>query len=64
MFLINAEGMIVYMGGIDSIASTRVEDLDKATPYFRDALVAVTKGEPVKTPITRPYGCAVKYTAS
>lgn len=64
MFLINAEGLLVYMGGIDSIPSTRVDDLEKATPYFRDALAAVTKGEPVKNAVTRPYGCAVKYTTS
>lgn len=64
MFLINAEGLLVYMGGIDSIPSTRVDDLEKATPYFRDALAAVTKGEPVTNAVTRPYGCAVKYTTS
>jgi peroxiredoxin len=64
MFLINAEGVLVYMGGIDSIASTRAEDLAKATPYFREALIAVTKGETVKNAVTRPYGCAVKYTSS
>ena len=64
MFLINAEGILVYMGGIDSIPSTRADDLEKATPYFRDALAAVTKGEPVKNAVTRPYGCAVKYTTS
>lgn len=64
MFLINGEGVLVYMGGIDSIASTRVEDLATATPYFRDALVAVAKGEPIQNAVTRPYGCAVKYTSS
>lgn len=64
MFLINAEGVLVYMGGIDSIPSTRADDLEKATPYFRDALAAVTKGEPVKNAVTRPYGCSVKYTTS
>ncbi|MBN9278847.1 MAG: thioredoxin family protein, partial [Hyphomicrobium sp.] len=51
MFLINAEGILVYMGGIDSIPSTRADDLEKATPYFRDALAAVTKGEPVKNAV-------------
>jgi peroxiredoxin len=64
MFLINAEGTLVYMGGIDSIPSTRADDLEKATPYFRDAVAAVTKGEPVKNAVTRPYGCSVKYTTS
>jgi len=64
MFLINAEGTLVYMGGIDSIPSTRADDLEKATPYFRDAMAAVAKVEPVKNAVTRPYGCSVKYTTS
>jgi peroxiredoxin len=64
MYLINAEGILVYMGGIDSIPSTRADDLEKATPYFRDAIAAVAKGEPVKNAVTRPYGCSVKYTTS
>lgn len=64
MFLINAEGTLVYMGGIDSIPSTRADDIEKATPYFRDAITAAVKGEPVKNAVTRPYGCTVKYTTS
>jgi peroxiredoxin len=64
MYLINAEGVLVYMGGIDSIPSTRAEDIEKATPYFRDALAAAADGEPVKNAVTRPYGCSVKYTTS
>ncbi|MFN3746225.1 MAG: redoxin domain-containing protein [Hyphomicrobiaceae bacterium] len=64
MYLINAEGVLVYMGGIDSIPSARVEDIEKATPYFRDALAAVIKGEPVQNAVTRPYGCSVKYRTS
>ena len=64
MFLINAEGMLVYMGGIDSIPSTRSDDIEKATPFFRDAIAAVAKGEPVKNAVTRPYGCTVKYSTS
>ena len=61
MYIISAEGTLLYMGGIDSIPSTRAEDLQKATPYFRDALTAVVKGEAIKNAVTRPYGCAVKY---
>ncbi len=64
MFLINAEGTLVYMGGIDSIPSTRADDIEKATPYFRDAITAAVKGEPVKNAVTRPYGCTVKYSTS
>ncbi len=63
MYIISAEGTLLYMGGIDSIPSTRADDLAKATPYFREAMVAVTKGQPVTNAVTRPYGCAVKYTS-
>jgi peroxiredoxin len=63
MYIIGADGKLLYMGGIDSIASTRAEDLQKATPYFRNALQAVLKGEAISNAVTRPYGCAVKYTS-
>lgn len=61
MYVIGKDGTLLYMGGIDSIASTRVEDLEKAKPYFRDALQAVVRGEKVPVATTRPYGCSVKY---
>ncbi|MEP9375190.1 redoxin domain-containing protein [Aquabacter sp. CN5-332] len=64
MYIIGADGKLLYMGGIDSIASTRVEDIEKAKPYFRDALQAALKGEQVATAVTRPYGCSVKYVGS
>ncbi|MFC3124933.1 redoxin domain-containing protein [Pseudoroseomonas globiformis] len=63
MYIISAEGTLLYMGGIDSIASTRVEDLQKATPHFRNAFQAVREGRPVQNAVTRPYGCNVKYAA-
>ncbi len=61
MFIINPEGMLVYAGGIDDIASTNKDDLGKATNYVStnlDALLA-GKSNPVKG--SRPYGCSVKY---
>lgn len=61
MYVIGKDGTLLYMGGIDSIASTRVEDLEKARPYFRDAMQAVVKGEKVPVATTRPYGCSIKY---
>ncbi len=61
MFVIDAQGVLRYMGGIDSIASTNVADVDKAKPLFRDAMQAVVSGQPVAAPVTRPYGCSVKY---
>lgn len=64
MYVIGKDGTLLYMGGIDSIASTRADDIEKAVPYLRDAMAAVVKGEPVKTAVTRPYGCTIKYVGT
>ena len=61
MFIIAADGTLAYMGGTDSIASTRTEDLAVAKPWFRDALMAVHAGRSVERAVTRAYGCSVKY---
>jgi peroxiredoxin len=61
MYVIDAGGKLLYMGGIDSLATTRVQDIEQAVPYFRDAFVAVSKGQPVKDAVTRAYGCTIKY---
>jgi len=61
MFIIDAEGKLAYMGGIDSIPSTNPADIEKATQYVPAALDQVMKGEPVTASVTRPYGCSVKY---
>ncbi len=61
MFVISGDGMLRYMGGIDSIRSSRVEDVPKAEPLLRNAMLEVAEGRPVSQPITQPYGCVVKY---
>lgn len=61
MYVIDTEGRLAYMGGIDSIASANPADIATATQYVPAALAQVMKGEPVGTPVTRPYGCSVKY---
>lgn len=63
IFVIDRQGLLAYMGGADSIASTDVDDLKRAEPYAREAVEAVSAGRPVAHPITRPYGCSVKYAA-
>lgn len=63
MYVINQQGMLVYMGGIDSIATTRAADLQQAIPYLHDAFRAVMEGKPVHNAVTRPYGCSIKYSA-
>jgi len=61
MFVIDKTGTLVYMGGIDDRATTDVADIAPAKNYVRLALTAVMSGTAVADPITRPYGCSVKY---
>ncbi len=61
MYVIDAKGVLRYAGGIDSIASAKVADIEKADPVFKTAMESVVKGVEVKQAVTRPYGCAVKY---
>ena len=61
MFIIDGTGKLVYMGGIDSITTSNPDDIPRATQYVRVALQEMAAGKPVSTPVTRPYGCSVKY---
>ena len=61
MFIINPQGVLVYAGAIDSIASARVDDIKTATNYIRQGLNEAIKGRAISTPSTRAYGCSVKY---
>jgi peroxiredoxin len=61
MFLINPEGVVVYQGAIDSIKSTKGEDIVKATNYVQAAYASAIAGKPIKKSTTMPYGCGVKY---
>lgn len=61
MFIVNGEGALVYMGGIDDKATTAVEDIKTAKNYVRAALDDLSAGAPVENAVTRPYGCSVKY---
>jgi hypothetical protein len=61
MFVIDKAGTLVYMGGIDDQPTTDPESLKIAKNYVAAALADVKAGRPVATPVTAPYGCAVKY---
>jgi hypothetical protein len=61
MFIIDEAGTLVYMGGIDDRATTAPEDVPGATNYVRLALADRAAGKPISRPLTRPYGCSVKY---
>ena len=61
LFIINPEGILVYMGAIDDKPSFKPEDLEGAKNYVTMALDAVLAGKPVEIPSTKSYGCGVKY---
>ena len=61
MYIIDTEGKLAYMGGIDSVPSARASDIEKATQYVPAALAQVMAGKAADPSITRPYGCSVKY---
>jgi peroxiredoxin len=64
MYVIDKTGKLVYKGGIDSIASSNVDDVPRATQYVRVALDETMAGKPVTQASTRPYGCSLKYGRS
>jgi peroxiredoxin len=61
MYVVDKSGTLVYAGAIDDRPTTRRSDVKVARSYVREALQAVAAGQPVKTPVTRAYGCTVKY---
>jgi hypothetical protein len=61
LFVINAQGRLVYEGAIDSIRSADPADIARAENYVTAALAALKAGRPVSPSATQPYGCPVKY---
>ncbi len=63
LYIINPQGVLVYKGGIDSIATAKPEDIAKAEPYVKVALGELAAGKKVSQANTRPYGCSIKYAS-
>lgn len=61
MYVVGAEGKLLYLGGIDSIDSKDQEDIARAKPYVKQALDEALADKPVSVSSTKPYGCSVKY---
>ncbi len=61
MFVIDAEGILRYKGGIDDRPQASAASLEGARNYVVEALDALLAGEPVALTESRPYGCSVKY---
>lgn len=61
MYIIDADGALQYMGGIDSNPSSDPADIPAATQYVVAALTEMADGAPISDSMTRPYGCTIKY---
>ena len=61
MFVIRKDGTLAYMGAMDDKDTADSTDIATATNYVQAAINALKEGKPVATPVTRPYGCFVKY---
>lgn len=61
MYVIDAKGVLVYNGAIDSKPTSDAADIPSSTNYVRQALEEVMAGKPVSVPTSTPYGCSVKY---
>jgi peroxiredoxin len=62
MFVIDPKGNVIYMGAIDDNPSAdKSEDPAKAHNYVSSALDAAMSGQQVPEPVTKSYGCGVKY---
>ena len=61
MYIINADGELVYKGGIDDKPSASHSSVASAKNYVRAALDDMAAGREIAQASTRPYGCSVKY---
>ncbi|MDH4052642.1 MAG: thioredoxin family protein [Rubrivivax sp.] len=61
MYVIDPQGTLVYAGAIDSKPTANAADIATATNHVKEALAETLAGKAVSTPVTRPYGCSVKY---
>ena len=61
MFVVNPEGVVVYMGAIDDKSTLGSSSIPEAKNYVKVALAEAKGGKPVTDSSTKPYGCSVKY---
>ena len=65
MYIVNKNGVLKYEGAIDDAGGRgfMFKDLLKATNYIKKGLIELSTGNKVSTPVTKPYGCSVKYAS-
>ncbi len=61
MYVIDAEGTLVYAGGLDDAPFGKVENGATANAYVNTVLEDLTNGRDASVTSSKPYGCSVKY---
>jgi len=61
MFIVAANGVLVYAGGIDDSESRDPKEVAASHNHVRAALDDVLAGRRVAVPSTEPFGCALSY---
>jgi len=61
MFVIDPNGKLIYEGAIDDQPTPDPASIKTAHNYVSEALEDSMAGKPVANPVTRAYGCSVKY---
>ncbi|MFO8030600.1 MAG: thioredoxin family protein [Cyclonatronaceae bacterium] len=61
IYIIDPQGMLVYMGAIDDRPTTNHDDVEGARNFVSEALDLLLEGRDVDASTYQPYGCTVKY---
>jgi peroxiredoxin len=61
IFVIDPAGRVIYQGALDDQPTPDPDSLANAHNYLSEALTDAMANKPIPTPVTRPYGCSVKY---
>jgi peroxiredoxin len=61
LYVIDPEGVLVYMGAIDDKKSVDAADVADAKNYVKQALDEAMAGKAISEPVTTAYGCGIKY---
>ena len=62
MYIIDKDGKIAYRGAIDNKNDPNPATIKDAKNYVAQALDEILAGKPVSEPMTKAYGCSVKYS--
>ncbi len=61
LYVIDPAGVLVYAGALDNLPYGEQAGEGPERHYLDEALVAARAGQPVPTPMTKAWGCSVKY---